>query len=197
MLKLLKRDNRGVTIVEFALIAPVFLLTLLGGLELAFENYFRSVLNGAVRTTAREASIGDITQAQVEAKIRGRISALIPAASRDQMEVVVVTTRNYFNFSNVGKPEKITNDRAPLNQYNTGDCFEDANGNGSYDTSIGESGLGGADDVVYYDVTVAFPQMIPLAKLLNKGNNTFTTRSQTVARNQPYADQPDPETVCT
>ena len=197
MLKSFKRNQRGVTIVEFALIAPVFMLTLLGGFELAFENYFRSVLNGAVKTTAREASIGDITQAQVESKIRGRISALIPAMSRDRIEVVVITTRNYYNFSNIGRPEKITNDRAPLNQYNIGDCFEDTNGNGSYDTSIGESGLGDADDVVYYDVTVAFPQLIPLSGLLKGGTNTFTTRSQTVARNQPYADQPDPETVCT
>ena len=54
--KLAKRED-GMTIVEFALVAPTFLMLLLGTLDIAQLVYAQSVLNGAVQTAAREASL--------------------------------------------------------------------------------------------------------------------------------------------
>jgi len=95
----------------------------------------------------------------------------------------------------VGKPEKITTDTAPLGSYNSGDCYEDANGNGSYDMALGSDGLGGADDIVYYEVTVSMPRIFPMAKMLG-WSATQSTKATTIVRNQPWANQAKPAIKC-
>ncbi|MBA4780653.1 TadE/TadG family type IV pilus assembly protein [Blastomonas sp.] len=56
------QDRRGVTVTEFGLIAPTFLLLLLGVFDLGFTVYARAILDGAVqkgraRRLARERRI--------------------------------------------------------------------------------------------------------------------------------------------
>jgi hypothetical protein len=109
---------------------------------------------------------------------------------------ISIVKKSYYNFSRIGKPEKILTDTAPLGTYNSGDCFEDANGNGTYDTNGGASGLGGADDVVYYEVTVSMPRLFPMAKLLGWPANQTAT-SSVIIRNQPWANQASPTKVCS
>jgi hypothetical protein len=94
---------------------------------------------------------------------------------------------SYYDFAGVAMPEKITSDTAPTGQYNNGDCFEDANGNGTYDTDRGRSGsMGGSDDIVRYRVTLTYPRFIPIHRFLGwSGSESIT--ADTVLRNQPYA----------
>ena len=61
-----KRDQRGAAAVEFALIAPIFLLVLFGIMDFGYMINRSSIINNAARDAAREASLGG-DQAAVEA----------------------------------------------------------------------------------------------------------------------------------
>ena len=184
------RDTRGAAIVEFALIVPVLIGLLLSILEVGYQGYVTAVVQGALSQASRLATIGGKTSADIEALIKSEVQ---PVVSPDYVKV---TTRRYFNYSNVGKPEKITNDTDPKGVFNLGDCFEDANNNGKYDATPGDDGLGTADDVVYYTVKVAYPNLTPIGALLAWAP-TRTVTASTVIRNQPFTSRAQPTNICT
>lgn len=178
----LLRDQRGATIVEFALIVPLLLTILLATLELGYQGYINAMVQGAMTKAARAATIGDQTPAGVETMIKNEVGQVVDS------KYVSVETRGYYNFSNVGVAEKITQDTDPKGKYNKGDCYEDANNNGQYDTSAGTTGLGTADDVTYYKVTANYPNLTPISGFLNwtgKRNVVATI----VLRNQPFTSR--------
>ncbi|SEB79890.1 TadE/TadG family type IV pilus assembly protein [Paenibacillus sp. GP183] len=58
------RQNRGQSVVEFALILPIFLLLLVGMLEFGRILYWQTIVNEAAREAARVVALtGDRTQA--------------------------------------------------------------------------------------------------------------------------------------
>jgi Flp pilus assembly protein TadG len=179
-LRRLARDRRGVTIIEFAMVVPVLLLVLLGFFDLGYRSYASSVLQGALHDAARMATVGGYSMTQIDARVKTRLSNFATRST------VTTAASSYYEFSGVAQPEKIVGDTAPLNAYNVGDCFEDANGNNTYDTDRGRSGTGNSDDIVRYSVTISFPRILPMGSLMGWGN-TQTLTSDTVLRNQPYA----------
>jgi Flp pilus assembly protein TadG len=195
ILQRLCSDKEGITIVEFALVSPVLMLFVCGTMELSYDLYQRSVIQGVVQRAARKASIGNIQSGEIDAYIRGQVKPALPKASRELPNTINIVKKSYFNFSNVGKPEKITTDTVPLKIYNSTDCYEDANGNKSYDSATGVEGLGGADDIVYYEVTATTPRLFPVAGLLGFTQNV-TIKTQTVVRNQPFSAQNAPKIIC-
>lgn len=186
------RDGvRGATLMEFGLVAPPLLLTIMGIADLGYQSYLRAVTTGVLDRAARSASVGALNSTDIDTYIDNQMKAI-----NSKNGTTSVTKKSYYNFSRVGKPEKITTDTAPLGTYNSGDCYEDANGNGSYDTSSGSDGLGGADDIVYYQVTVSMPRLFPLAKMLG-WSATQTATASAVIRNQPWANQASPTIRCS
>ena len=186
----LGQDKRGATIVEFALIVPVLVGLLLSILEIGYQGYVTAVVQGALSKASRQVTVGNKTAADVVATIKSEVQAVVPA------QYVTVSTRRYYNFSNVGKPEKITSDTDPKGVFNLGDCFEDANNNGVYDATPGDTGVGSADDVVYYTVNVAYPNLTPVGALLSWGP-TRSVAATTVIRNQPFTSRAEPTNICT
>jgi Flp pilus assembly protein TadG len=176
----LRREDSGVTILEFAMVAPVMLLLLLGFFDLGYRAYASSVLQGALHDAARMATVGGYTMPQIDTRVKTRLSNF---ATRS---VTTTEAASYYQFSGVSQPELIVGDTTPLNTYNAGDCFEDQNGNNAYDTDRGRGGTGGSDDIVRYRVTITFPRVFPLGILLG-WSNSQTLTSETVLRNQPYA----------
>ncbi|MFV0622406.1 TadE/TadG family type IV pilus assembly protein [Sphingomonas sp. ac-8] len=167
---------------EFALVVPLLLTILMATLELGYQGYVNAMVQGAMTKAARMSTIGDQTQAGVTEKIKTEVGRVV------DRRYVSVETRGYYNFSNVGRPEKITQDTDPKGKYNKGDCYEDANNNGKYDVSAGTSDLGTADDVTYYKVTANYPNLTPIAGFLKwagKRNVTATI----VLRNQPFTSR--------
>jgi Flp pilus assembly pilin Flp len=179
-LRALRRDTSGATIVEFALILPVLCMMLLGTLDLGYRSYVASVVQGALHDAARMATVGGVTTAQIQTYVQNKLQAFSRNAT------ITTTTRSYSDYSGVKVAETITQDTAPFGVYNQGDCFQDANGNGSYDTDRGRSGTGGSEDVVYFEVTMTYPHIMPVGKLFGWSGNVTTTQN-TVLRNQPYA----------
>ena len=176
----LRRDESAVTIVEFAMVAPVMLLLLLGFFDLGYRAYAASVLQGALHDAARMATVGGYSMTQIDTRVKTRLSNFATRST------VTTAADSYYQFSGVAQPELIVGDTIPLNTYNPGDCFEDQNGNNAFDTDRGRSGTGGSDDIVRYRVTISFPRVFPLGILLG-WSNTQTMTSETVLRNQPYA----------
>lgn len=182
-------DRRGATVLEFALILPALLGMICVTLELGYKVYLTSVIQGALLEAARAATVGDKTGAQIDALVRTRISVLTSGSN-----VKSIKTEPFYNFSNVGKPEKITQDIDPKGVYNTGDCYEDANNNAKYDTAVTE-GIGTADDVVRYTVVVEYPDLIPVSALF-KWAPTQSITAMTMLRNQPYTSRAAPTIRC-
>lgn len=180
LLRKIRADQRGVTAVEFAFVAPVFCLSLMGFFDLGYRTYVSSMVQGALHEAARLATVGDKTPAQIDAHVKYRLLEFSDGAT------VTVNKKSYSDFSDVAKPELITQDTAPFGQYNSTDCYEDANKNGQYDQDRGSTGLGNAEDVVYYEVSISYPRIVPTPKFLGWSAND-TVKGATVLRNQPYA----------
>lgn len=188
--RVLRHDERGATIVEFAMIIPVLVGLLLSILEIGYQGYVTAMVQGALSKASRQVTVGNRTAADVVTTIKTEVQTVVPA------RYVTVSTRRYYNFSNVGKPEKITSDTDPKGVYNPGDCFEDANNNGLYDATPGDTGVGSADDIVYYTVNVVYPNLTPVGALLSWGP-TRGVSATTVIRNQPFTSRAEPTTICT
>jgi hypothetical protein len=153
---------------------------LLGVLDLGYRSYVTSIIQGALHEAARMATVGGVPLTTIQTHVQNRLQRFSNNAT------INVTTRSYADFTGVGIPETITSDTAPVGTYNQGDCFEDYNGNGHYDLDRGRSGLGGAEDVVYFEVTMTYPHIVPLGRFLGWSNNVTITQN-TLLRNQPYA----------
>ena len=176
----LARDERGTTLVEFAMVAPVLVVLLLGIFDLGYRSYAASVVQGALHDAARMATVGGVTPTQIDARVRQRLNHFA------EVGTLTTTTTSYYDFTGVGRPETITSDTAPIGEYNDTDCFEDANGNGEYDLDRGRAGTGNSDDIVRYQISITYDRLFPVAGFLG-WPNTDTITANTVLRNQPYA----------
>jgi hypothetical protein len=179
----LASDTAGVTIVEFAMAAPVLLLAVLGLFDLGHNMYTASVIHGVVQKAARDSTIeGAADKADaLDQRVTGAVQLIAPGAT------LQFNRASYATFSEVRKPEDFTD----LNDNGACDAnepFEDANGNGTWDADAGKEGFGGARDAVLYRVTVTYDRPFPVSRLIGQPG-TFTTTARTVLRNQPYGPQ--------
>ena len=196
---LFRSDESGVTAVEFGLLATPVCLLLIGGFEVAHEQYVHSVMQGALNDAARRASVespvidadGDTIEAKVENSIRELAGPVAVKATID------VTQTSYSQFSDIGNPEKILTDVNGNGAFDEedGDCFEDANGNEEFDLDSGEEGRGGASEVVFYEARVALPRLFPLNAVMDVSPDYVMTL-KTAVRNQPYRDKPVAPVIC-
>jgi Flp pilus assembly protein TadG len=185
----LRRNERGAALVEFAVVAPVFLLLVLGFMESGYAIYVAAVLNGAVQSAGRSSGLesGHLTQTQIDARVRARVRAVMPDAA------VAFSRANYQNFADLGRPEDF-NDANHNGVRDARECFSDENGNQQWDDDVGRAGQGGANDVVLYTARVQYRSFIPLAPVLGLPAGHHLSASTTL-RNQPFATQPTRQVV--
>ena len=196
----LARDTQGATIVEFAIIALPMCTLLLGGLDLGYQSYVRSTMQGSLNDAARKAAVrdpsftieGETVEEQVENYIKGVTEKVAVDAT------INVTQQSYFDFSDVGNPEKLMTDINGNGQYDEfdGDCFEDANENGDFDTDAGVDGRGGANDVVFYTATISMPRLLPWHNFVPGVSPTIDMELETAVRTQPYGTQATKPVIC-
>jgi Flp pilus assembly pilin Flp len=189
LLARLRHDQRGVNVVEFAFVAGPLLLVLLVIIDFGYRLYLETVVEGTINKAARRATIGGQSPAAIDAFVRSQLVAFSRNAT------ITIDKKSYGDFSGVNKAEKLTDDKNSNGTWDPGDCFEDAIPNGRFDTDAGKQGLGGSDDIVYYEVRVDFPRLVPLGKFLGFAS-TETVIANTVMRNQPYGAQPTPSEIC-
>lgn len=179
----LPRDERGATLVEFAMVAPVLVLAVLGLMDMGYNYYIQAQLQGTVQQAARNATLERALTAtsDIDASVAEAVRKIVPSAS------LQFARSSYSSFADVERPEDFS-DLDGNGRCNDGEPFEDANGNGTWDQDRGAQGMGGARDAVLYEVTVSYPRAFGIAGLIGLPT-TFTTHSTTVLRNQPWGEQ--------
>jgi Flp pilus assembly protein TadG len=183
----LRNDDRGATVVEFALILPALMVVMFGLFDLSYNMYTAQMLQGAIQDAARESTIegagGD--QAVIDANVTRAVQAVAPGAT------VSFNRKAYASFSQVNRPEDY-DDVNGNEACDNNEPFEDANGNDTWDLDPGRAGFGSARDAVLYSVNVTYKRPFPVAQLIPGQTDSFTLVANTVLRNQPYGMQANP-----
>ena len=187
-------DRRGITVVEFAIISPVMLLIIMALGDILYQEYAQSILNGALQKAGRDSSIQGNNDPTSSATIDGKVISMVSSIMKSPVQTCPATVsgtwcstrKNYDTFTEVA-PEPFTDTNAD-GLCNHGEPFTDENGNGVWDADPGASGQGGANDVTLYTMTVTYPRLFPVAKMLGV-TSTQTITATTLLKNQPYATQ--------
>lgn len=193
----LGKDTRGATIVEFGIILVPMCVVMLGALDLGYQSYVRAIAQGVLDDVARTASVedpefqatGDTLEERVENALTERLESITVAPTYD------IEQTNYYRFAGVGSSEKLITDRNRNGRYDAGDCFEDLNDNERFDVNAGRPGVGGADDVVFHEVNIEMPRLLPMMGFLGVPD-TYVVTARAAIRNQPWTAQGVPATVC-
>lgn len=183
----LRSDRRGITIVEFAMVAPVMCLLLLGAFDIAHTLYMNAALQGAIQQAARssglEAGADPVMQHKLDDDIKAVVKKLAGNADID------IYRRFYRTFEDAAAAK--AEDWTDLNANevcDNGEPFDDANLNGVWDEDGADEGQGGARDATVYTVEVSYPRMFPIDRFIG-GSDRTSMSAVTVLRNQPYGDQ--------
>lgn len=183
----LSGDTRGSYAIEFAILTPIMLVLMLGFIEICYQAYVTSVLQGALNKAGRDSTLETATIATIDDKVE-------EAVHRVAKRATFTTTRtSYSSFSDVGSPEDYNDDDGD-GVHDANECFEDSNGNGQWDADRGRDDNGGADDIVAYKMTARYPRLLPLAGMLGWSDYQEVTATTTF-RNQPYGSQESRNTV--
>lgn len=177
----LVRCERGATAVEFALVLPLMILVIVGGLEMAIVLFIGSSIEAAVMEASRYGATGT----EVGVSRGDRVLEIVEDKTYGllDMDKVKMDTLVYESFADVGQPEPFT-DQNGNDAYNSGEPFVDVNGNGQWDPDMGAAGLGGPSDVVVYRLTYAWGLVTPmLQRLLGE---SVVHVSSVALRNEPF-----------
>ncbi|WP_339827841.1 TadE family protein [uncultured Parasphingorhabdus sp.] len=182
----LKRDEVGATLVEFAFVAPVLILMIMGILDVGHRIYATAILQGSVQKAARDASLDDGAgnASTIDARVK---NLMLPVVQAEPISTFDFTRQNYSNFSDVSQPEDFT-DTNNDGDCNNGEPYDDINGNDSWDADRGVTGQGNAKDAVLYTVRVTYPRLFPMAGLIGLPQEE-SIEASTVVRNQPFGEQ--------
>src|SRR5580765_1860610 len=127
-----KRGTSGSVAVEFALIAPLFLLLLFGMIETALATFAGMMLENGMKTVARLVRTGqaqgtNMTQTQFRTALCNQVSVVL---SCDQTRLYI-DVRAFTNFAGSSFPQPIDangNINPNLNAYQLGQSSQNAGG---------------------------------------------------------------------
>lgn len=185
----LARENSGVTIIEFAVVAPVMFLFIGGLLELGYVAFARSTLESAILDASRASKVTDCpteNASLIEEKLEERMSVVRSSDGNPP----ILTVQSYgADFRNVGNPEPF-NDIDGNGQHDIGEPYTDTNGNGKWDPDMGKDGnYGNFGDVVRFSATYNVVSILPfISSKINKNDGFHPITVVTVVRNEPYKD---------
>ncbi len=189
---------RGTAAIEFAIIAPVFILILLAVLQFAIIGWAKSTLETALRDAARFAITGAKgTEATREASIIAGIDQRMSSFRRQYGQPIIVTTKVYPTFEDIAQPETIVMDANSNGVCDTNDQYIDFNLNNTYDLDMSKTGYGGPSDVVIYSATFPLEAMLPLNTGIFNLGQVFNLKAIAAVQNEPYgALTPPPVKLC-
>ncbi|MEL7728365.1 TadE/TadG family type IV pilus assembly protein [Citromicrobium bathyomarinum] len=183
----LRSERDGATLIEFAIVAPVLCLMLMGAFDIGHSLYLRTVMEGIMQKAGRDSTLETSSTTSVQDALDDKVEAQIHALVKDAQ--VDTNRRFYRSFAEAkaAKPETF-NDSDGNGRCNGGEAYEDANGNNVWDEDGGNAGQGGAKDAVLYSVTATYDSLFPLWKMIN-GTQSRSVTATTILRNQPYNEQ--------
>lgn len=183
ILRRFTRCERGVTAIEFAVIAPVMLLMMFSILEFSMLMLVTNIMESATSISSRlgktgYADAGVSREDTILASIRQRAGVLIDAES------LSITSKFYDQFDQIGDAEP-WNDTNHNGTAEAGE-YSDINGNGQYDADLGQAGYGNADDIVVYTVRYPWSVATPIMRELVGTDGVYNITTHAVVKNEPY-----------
>lgn len=177
-------DTKGATLPEFGFVAPIFLLMLMGVLDLAHTQYTDSMIHGTMQRAARDLTLENAgsRQVDIDERVRKQLRNVVPGNATIEFEKL-----SHFDFSDIGMPEEVLGGNGDQ-KCDPGERYVDDNDNGTWDRDRGKGGIGGARDAVLYTVNVSYPRMFGIAGISGLSNEVRLSAS-TVLRNQPFDEQ--------
>lgn len=183
-MKNLIKNNSGIAAVEFAILALPMLALIMGSMEMGLQLYNRGRVESVLREASRMAITGD-------PNIRGEKGKNIDKYVEDSLKFtkdsdVKIVKKFYDDFSQVDNPEKLLSNttKAPF-------CFVDVNNNQQWDQNPSQVGLGGADDILEYKVTLTYNSLFPLVTNVITGKKEMSVSAKTTLQNEPFAGNID------
>jgi hypothetical protein len=178
------RGRRGVSAVEFALIAPVCMTLVCVFIDLSMVMFITNVMEGGLREASRYAITGYVEggltrEQKIAVIIKDHSYGLITEAD------IAITYKIYPSFADVGKPEPFV-DGNGNGKYDSGESFTDVNNNGVWDADMGKAGVGGPGDIVAYTVEYKWTLWTPLASEIWGDNGAVKLAATIAVRNEPY-----------
>ncbi|KPP96670.1 MAG: TadE/TadG family type IV pilus assembly protein [Erythrobacter sp.] len=185
----LARERDGVTIVEFAFVAPVMFMLLLALLEMGYVAFARSTLESAILVASRESKVAECP-AQTAELIEEELMERLAVVSTFNDKPPKLEVRSYgTNFRNVGNPEPF-NDIDGSGTWDPGESYQDINGNGQWDDDMGKEGnFGQFGEVVEFSASMEVVSLVPfVAQAINGNEGFYALSAETVVRNEPFKD---------
>ncbi|MCY1671183.1 pilus assembly protein [Novosphingobium sp. SL115] len=178
-------NANGATVVEFALVAPMFLVFLFSLLDVGQMVYGKAILTGAVQRAARASALETRDTSAADTMVFNTVKGILPGLTRDKM----ITSRiSYSEFSDVGRPEQ-WNDANGSGTCDGNETYVDENRSGQWDADIGrQDDQGSANDVVVYSVEAHFSPLFKVPFLPQQWSER-TLSARTVIKNQPFGNQ--------
>tara|TARA_B100001179_G_scaffold212336_1_gene180204 strand:+ start:896 stop:1489 length:594 start_codon:yes stop_codon:yes gene_type:complete len=174
-------DQQGSALMEFGLIATVFITMVLGMMDIGQAAYTQAVLNGAAQDVARASSLETRDVALSDAELEKIVQRVAPNAKLTPKRV------SYFDFEDINRSEKFR-DTDGDGICNNDENYDDENGNGQWDADIGVEGNGNASDVVVYTVTAEYKPLFAIPFYDNRDSKR-TLSATFVKKNQPFERQ--------
>ncbi|MDD3181691.1 MAG: pilus assembly protein [Alphaproteobacteria bacterium] len=153
------KQRRGVTAVEFALIAPAFFMLLVGITEISLVMLTEHLLENATYNASRTAKTGYVASEKTQIEtvmdvLLTRLSGLSPLIDPAKISV---TWTSYGDLSDIGQPDQ------------------------------GEVSMGTASQVVVYTISYPWKLFTPvIGNIIGDENKIINLTSRIVVRNEPY-----------
>lgn len=200
MMRLL-RDRAGAAAVEFAVTAPIVLLTITAAVE-AFHLHAAAIaLETGAAAAVRFGSLGATAAGEDRQDALRRILTEhvcptegtvcywaegdpLPAGDDGVISPLQMRFRAYVSPLNIGLPEPFADIAPPNGSHDAAEPYTDLNGNGRWDPDMGRSDLGGAGDFVAFDV--AMNQTVRHPMLRAAFGATLVHGLSFTVRNEPF-----------
>lgn len=178
------KKNDGVAAVEFALVAPILVIMIMGIIETSLVMFVQNVLENATFMASRLGKTGytdegSSREATILAMLEDRAGAVLDTG------LVHITTQSYARFDDVGDPEPFI-DANSNGVRDTGENYTDVNGNGQYDTDMGSEGVGNAGEIVVYTVSYPWDITTPMIQKFIGEDGVIELSARAVVQNEPF-----------
>lgn len=153
------RHRRGVTAVEFALIAPIFFMMMMGIIEVSLVMLTQHLMDNTMFNASRIAKTGYIEDGKTQLdtvvqQVNTELGSLSPLID---ISKITFSYASYGNLSNIGQPEQ------------------------------GTESLGTAQQVVVFSISYPWHFFTPvIGNIMGDDNRDLVLTSRIVVRNEPY-----------
>lgn len=187
--------NDGATIIEFAVVAPLFFLLVFALVEFGMILYSKVIIEGIALEVTRTASLGKPNDAQcsnsksredyIKCFVKYKSAVLI---NGDKTQVQILRIGD----GGTSVPDICFDTNPPSSDQDKCDVYQEVNGKAGYQ-GIQASNLGVGGQVIEVRISYPWSILMPLVGEFfkttdNKGNsrNSFMVTASTVIRNEPF-----------